>query len=75
VAAAQFLAAGELAHRQGALTWELRAAISLAGLRRDQGRIDEARGDLARVADRFTEGFETEDLCTARQLLGSRDGR
>jgi predicted ATPase/DNA-binding winged helix-turn-helix (wHTH) protein len=75
VAAAQFLAAGELAHRQGALTWELRAAISLAGLRRDQGRIAEARGDLARVADRFTEGFETEDLRTARQLFGSRDGR
>jgi predicted ATPase len=74
VAAEHFARAHKLAHSQGALAWELRAAISMAGLLRDQGRIQEAREDLAPVADRFSEGFGTEDLRTARQLLGSRNG-
>jgi predicted ATPase len=57
------------ARRQGALSWELRAATSLARLRRDQGRIKEARELLTPVYDRFTEGFETADLKAAKALL------
>jgi predicted ATPase len=55
--------------RQGALSWELRAAISLAGLWRDQGRTEEAYDLLAPIYDRFTEGFETVDLKAARSLI------
>jgi predicted ATPase len=47
----------------------LRAAASLARLRRDQGRRDEARDLLARVYGWFTEGFETPDLKEAKALL------
>ena len=61
--------AGELAHEQGALFWELRVALSLARLRATQGRRDEARQKLASVYDRFSEGFETADLKAARELL------
>jgi predicted ATPase len=59
----------DLAHRQGALSWELRAATSLARLSRDQERSAEARALLQPVYDRFTEGFETADLKAARNLL------
>jgi predicted ATPase len=59
----------QLARRQSALAWELRTAMSLAPLRRKQGRHDEAHGTLAAVYDRFTEGFETSDLRAARRLL------
>ena len=59
----------DLAHRQGALSWELRTAMSLARLRRDQGRIREARELLSSVHARFTEGFGTGDLRAARRLL------
>jgi len=59
----------ELAHRQRALSWELRTAMSLARLRRDQGRIGEARNLLSSVYGRFTEGFGTADLQAARSLL------
>ena len=55
--------------RQGALSWELRAAISLAGLLRDQGRSADAKTLLEPVYDRFTEGFDTADLKTAKLLL------
>jgi predicted ATPase len=47
----------------------LRAAVSLARLRRDQGRHAEARGLLAPVYDWFTEGFGTPDLKEAKALL------
>jgi predicted ATPase len=47
----------------------LRAAASLARLRRDQGRRAEARGLLAPVYDWFTEGYETPDLKDAKALL------
>jgi predicted ATPase len=57
------------ARRQGALSWELRAAISLARMWRDQGRTKEARQLLAPVYDRFTEGFETADLKIAKSFL------
>ncbi|MGC2202597.1 MAG: tetratricopeptide repeat protein [Stellaceae bacterium] len=59
----------ELAYRQGALFWELRTATSLARLRRDQGRIGEARDLLSLVYGRFTEGFGSADLLAAKRLL------
>ena len=57
------------ARQQEVLSWELRISISLARLRRSQGRAQEARDLLASVYGRFTEGFETADLLTAKQLL------
>jgi predicted ATPase/DNA-binding winged helix-turn-helix (wHTH) protein len=69
-AAALFLEAAVLARKQGALAWELRAAINLARLRANQGRQKEAIELLERVYHRFTEGFETVDLLAARTLLG-----
>jgi len=65
----QFLQALDLARRQGALAWELRAATSLARLWRGLGRPGDARAQLASVYGRFTEGFETADLRSAKQLL------
>jgi predicted ATPase len=59
------------AHRQGALSWELRAAASLARVLRDQGRTAEALALLQPVYDRFTEGFETADLIVAKAVLDS----
>ncbi|MBB3465193.1 ATP-binding protein [Rhizobium sp. BK377] len=60
-----------LSRVQGALTWELRASMSLARLHIGQNRRDLARRVLAPVYDRFTEGFDTADLSAARLLLGS----
>ncbi len=57
------------ARRQGALSWALRAATSLAELRRRQGRRDEGRDVLTEVYRRFDEGFETRDLRVAKCLL------
>jgi len=57
------------AHRQEALSWELRAATSLARLLRNQGRPADAITCLQPVYDRFTEGFGTADLITAKRLL------
>jgi predicted ATPase len=58
-----------IAEEQEAKLWELRAAVSLAGLRRDQGRRAEARNLLAPVYGWFTEGFGTPDLKEAKALL------
>jgi len=58
-----------LAKEQGALFWELRAAMSLARLRARQGLHEEAHQVLAPVYDRITEGFETKDLRFARAIL------
>jgi predicted ATPase/DNA-binding winged helix-turn-helix (wHTH) protein len=66
-----FRQALDWARRQGALSWELRAATSLARMRRNQGRSKEARDLLAPVYNGFIEGFETADLKTARALLDS----
>jgi predicted ATPase len=66
-----FRQALDWARRQGALSWELRAATSLAGLLRDQGRAAGARALLQSVYDRFTEGFDTADLKAAKALLGA----
>ena len=71
-----FTQALDWARRQGALSWELRAATSLARLWRDQNRATAAREILAQVYDRFTEGFETVDLKAAKLLLdGLRQSR
>ena len=58
-----------IAREQEAKLWELRAAVSLARLRRDQGRRAEARDLLAPVYGWFTEGFNTPDLKEAKALL------
>jgi predicted ATPase len=58
-----------IAEEQGAKLWELRAAVSLARLRRDQGRCADARDLLAPVYGWFTEGFDTPDLKEAKALL------
>ncbi len=59
----------EVAQRQGAKFWELRAAVELARLWRDQGKRTEARDLLSPVYGWFTEGFDTRDLKEARALL------
>jgi class 3 adenylate cyclase/predicted ATPase len=61
--------ARSIALEQEAKLWELRAAMSLARLRRDQDRCSEARGLIAPVYDWFTEGFDTPDLKEAKALL------
>jgi predicted ATPase len=58
-----------ISEEQGAKLWELRAAASLARLRRNQSRHTEARDLLAPVYDWFTEGFDTPDLKEAKALL------
>ena len=58
-----------IAEEQEAKLWELRAAVSLARLRRDQGRRAEARDLLAPVYGWFTEAFDTPDLKDAKALL------
>jgi hypothetical protein len=57
------------AREHGSLSWELRAATSLARLLRNQGRAADATACLQPVYDRFTEGFGTADLIAAKQLL------
>jgi hypothetical protein len=64
-----FRRALDWARRQTALSWELRAATSLARLFREQGRSADATALLQPVYDRFTEGFDTADLKAAKALL------
>jgi predicted ATPase len=66
-----FRQALDWARRQGALSWELRAATSLARLLSDQSRSADAGALLQPVYDRFTEGFHTADLKAAKALLGA----
>jgi predicted ATPase len=68
-AEAYFERALAVARQQQAKSWELRAAMSLARLWRDQGKVSEARELLAPVYGWFTEGFETRDLKEAKRLL------
>ena len=58
-----------IARRQGARSWELRAAISFARFRQSQGRAADAKEQLAPVYGWFTEGFDTRDLKEAKALL------
>jgi predicted ATPase len=59
----------DAARRQNAKSWELRGATSLARLRRQQGRPQEAAALLAPIYDWFTEGFDTADIKEAKALL------
>ena len=68
-AEAYFERALAVARTQQAKSWELRAAMSMARLWRDQGKRDEARELLAPVYGWFTEGFDTLDLKEAKALL------
>jgi class 3 adenylate cyclase/predicted ATPase len=68
-AEAQFERALAIARAQTAKSWELRAAMSMARLWRDQGKRSEASELLAPVYAWFTEGFNTRDLKEAKTLL------
>jgi predicted ATPase len=68
-AEAYFERALAVARQQQTKSWELRAAMSMARLWRDQGKRDEARDLLAPVYGWFTEGFDTLDLKEAKALL------
>ena len=68
-AEAYFEHALAVARKQQAKSWELRAAMSMARLWREQGKRDEARDLLAPVYGWFTEGFDTLDLKEAKALL------
>ena len=68
-AEAYFERALAVARQQQSKSWELRAAMSMARLWRDQGKRDEARDLLAPVYGWFTEGFDTLDLKEAKALL------
>jgi predicted ATPase len=70
-AAMRFKTALSIARDQGTKSWELRAAMSLARLWRDQGRQEEARELLGTVYGCFSEGFETLDLREADALLNT----
>ena len=68
-APAYFEHALAVARQQQAKSWELRSAMSLARLWRDQGNVQQARELLAPVYGWFTEGFDTRDLKEAKALL------
>jgi predicted ATPase len=68
-AEAYFDRALAVARQQQAKSWELRAAMSIARLWRDQGKAQQARELLAPVYGWFTEGFDTRDLMEAKALL------
>jgi predicted ATPase len=68
-AEASFRRALEIASRQGAHLWALRATTSLARLWRGQGKLQQAHDLLAPVYNWFTEGFDTLDLKEAKALL------
>jgi predicted ATPase/DNA-binding winged helix-turn-helix (wHTH) protein len=59
----------DVARHQSSLSWELRSATSLARLWHSGGRVAEACDLLAATNDRFTEGFGTSDVLTARRLI------
>jgi predicted ATPase len=64
-----------VARAQRAKSLELRAAMSIARLWRDQGKTQQARELLAPVYGWFTEGFDTRDLTEAKTLLGELAAR
>jgi class 3 adenylate cyclase/predicted ATPase len=68
-AEAYFERALAIARQQQAKSWELRAAMSLARLWREQGKKQQGRELLAPVYGWFTEGFDTRDLKEAKALL------
>jgi class 3 adenylate cyclase/predicted ATPase len=74
-AEACFRQALDVARRQGANAWELRAATSLCRFLRERGRGDAARQTLGDVHGRFTEGLDTADLREAKALLNELSKR
>jgi hypothetical protein len=68
-AEACLLQAIEIARKQQAKSWELRASTSLARLWQQQGKQREAHKLLSEVYQWFTEGFDTKDLQKAKALL------
>ncbi len=64
-----FRTAIDIARRQKARFFELRATTSLARMLKRQGKSDEARAMLAEIYGWFTEGFEFADLKDAKALL------
>jgi predicted ATPase len=64
----------DVARRQQAKSWELRAAMSLSRLWQRQGKRDEARQLLTEIYGWFTEGFDTADLQEARILVDQFSG-
>ncbi len=68
-AEACFVKSVEIARRQNAKLWELRAASRLARFWFQRDRVDDAHALLAPVYDWFTEGFDTADLKDAKALL------
>ena len=69
-----FAKALEWSRQQQAKSFELRAAMSLARLWRDQGRLHDARDLLMPIYEWFTEGFDTPDLRDAKTLLDELQG-
>jgi predicted ATPase len=68
-AEACFLQAIEIAQKQQAKSWELRASMNLARLWQQQGKRHAARDMLSTIYNWFTEGFDTKDLQEAKALL------
>jgi predicted ATPase len=73
-AEAYFERALAVARQQQAKSWEVRAAMSMARLWRDQGKPHQARDLLAPIYGWFTEGFDTRDLKEAKALLDELHG-
>jgi predicted ATPase len=69
-----FQRAIEIARKQSAKSWELRATMSFARLLDKEGKRDEARAMLADIYGWFTEGFDTADLKDAKALLDQLTG-
>ncbi|WP_144147383.1 ATP-binding protein [Paraburkholderia sp. BCC1884] len=66
---ALYVQAIEIAQRQGALFFELRAAKNLAQLKHRQGKTGQAESGLSTVYGKFTEGFEIADMKESRTLV------
>lgn len=67
-----------IARKQGALAWELRAALALSELRARRGRAEDGLTVLRVICDRFTEGIETADMaivCLERVIMNFSDIR
>jgi predicted ATPase len=74
-AEACFRQAIEVARRQEAKSWELRATLSLSRLLQKEGKSEQARQLLSEVYNWFTEGFDTPDLKEAKALLEELGGK
>lgn len=68
-AESHFQKALKISRQQSALLLELRTAMALAQLWSQQHKIEAAHRLLAGVYQKFTEGFDSADLSTARKLL------